>query len=96
MERFAPNELEKRVDEVLYYVWDPIGVNDQPYARAEYRSYVTSVLGYLKHNKSASEIADRLCKIESDRMGLSPNQSNAMETAKILIEHKEAIEEGCA
>ncbi len=28
-------ELEKRIDEVLYYVWDPIEVSDEPCARAE-------------------------------------------------------------
>lgn len=96
MERFAPNELEKRVDEVLFYVWDPIGVNGEPYARAEYRSYVTSVLGHLENNKSAQEIADYLCKIESESMELEPNTNNALETANLLIQHKKAIEEGCA
>lgn len=96
MERFATNELEKRVDEVLFYVWDPIGVNGTPYARAEYRTYVTSVLGHLEHNKSAIEIADLLCSIESDSMGLTPNKGNALNASNVLIEHKEAIDEGCA
>tara|TARA_R110002073_G_scaffold336369_1_gene532568 strand:- start:1956 stop:2246 length:291 start_codon:yes stop_codon:yes gene_type:complete len=96
MERFASNELEKRVDEVLFYVWDPIGINDTPYARAEYRSYVTSVLGHVKYEKSAEEIADLLCKIETEQMGLSRDMNKALKVAKLLIEHKEAIDEGCA
>jgi hypothetical protein len=96
MERFAQNELEKRVDEVLFYVWDPIGVKDEPYARAEYRSYVTSVLGLLENGKTANEIADYLCQIESEAMTLMPNKNNAFEAAQILIKHKEAIDKGCA
>ena len=96
MERFATNELEKRVDEVLFYVWDPIGVSHEPYARAEYRSYVTSVLGHVEYNKTANEIADLLCSIESESMGLTPNKENALNAAKLLINHKEAIDEGCA
>jgi hypothetical protein len=30
------SELFRRIDEILFYVWDPIGVNDSPYARDEY------------------------------------------------------------
>jgi hypothetical protein len=96
LDRFAPNELEKRVDEVLYYVWDPIGVNEEPYARAEYRSYVSSVLGCLVEGKTASEIADYLCKIESESMWLSPNKQSALKVANALIQNKKAIDEGCA
>ena len=96
MERFAVNELEKRVDEVLFYVWDPIGVAVDPYARAEYRSYVTSVLGYVENDKSAEKIAEYLCAIEADSMGLTPNKEKALETAELLIRNREAIDEGCA
>ena len=96
MEKFSSSELEKRLDEVLFYVWDPIGVNPDPYARAEYRSYVISVLGYVENNKTAHEIADYLCKIESESMGLSPNKKVALNTAEVLIKNKEAIDEGYA
>ena len=96
MERFAENELEKRVDEVLYYKWDPIEINHEPYARAEYRSYVTRILSHLENNKSANEISNHLCNIESMSMGMTPNKSKALEIANILITHKEAIDKGCA
>jgi hypothetical protein len=44
MRTFDNDELRRRVDEVLYYIWDPIGVSDQPYARGEYEGYVPKVL----------------------------------------------------
>lgn len=96
MEKRAPNELEKRVDEVLYYVWDPIGVSESPYARSEYRPYVPTVLRRLTDGYSAAKIADYLCRIESESMGLSPNKERAIKAANILLEGKSAIEEGCA
>ena len=40
-------ELERRIDEVLFYVWDPIGVSDTPAARGEYSSYTMTILKYV-------------------------------------------------
>lgn len=96
MENFAPNELEKRVDEVLFYVWDPCSVNDEPCARAEYRSYVASVTGLLKNGKTVAEIAGYLCRIESESRGKTPNENHALMVANTLVQHKDAIEEGLA
>lgn len=96
LQEFEPNELEKRVDEVLFYIWDPIGVSPEPFARAEYRSYVVSVLGMVEDNKSTTEIADYFCNIESESMGLSTNKERAYVAAELLKQNKEAIDEGYA
>ncbi len=96
MQKFEPNELEKRVDEVLFYIWDPIGVSPDPYARAEYKSYVVSILGMVQYNKSTTEIAEYLCKIVSESMELPPNKEKAIEAAELLKQNKSAIDEGCA
>ncbi len=96
MERTKPNELETRVDEVLFYLWDPIGVNNEPYARAEYRAYVAEVLDQLENNNTASEIAACLCAIVSGSMELVPDKENALKVARVLLEHKCAIDQGCA
>jgi hypothetical protein len=34
------DELYRRTDEVLHYIWDPIGVAGVPEARDEYDSYL--------------------------------------------------------
>ena len=49
-------ELYKRVDEVLHYLWDPIGVAEEPWARDEYYSYLP------KMNRMASA-----CGLQTDR-----------------------------
>jgi hypothetical protein len=40
-------KLNQRIDEVLYYEWDPIGVFDEPCERAEHSSYTMTILKYV-------------------------------------------------
>jgi hypothetical protein len=96
MRKFDNFELQRRVDEVLYYVWDPIGVSDEPYARYEYEGYVAGILHTLENNNSFQPISDHLASIVTSSMGLSPNREKCNYAAKLLIEHKEAIKEGFA
>ena len=96
MRKFDKLELQRRVDEVLYCVWDPIGVCDEPYARAEYENYVLGVLGLVEKNNDKQPIADHLANIISAKMELSPNKEQCESTAELLLKHKEAIKDGCA
>lgn len=41
-------ELYRRVDEVLYYVWDPIGVAPNAVTRDEYQRYLPEVFAMLQ------------------------------------------------
>ena len=85
------NELYKRVDEVLHYLWDPIGVAGATGARDEYHSYLPVVFSMLIKNCSKEEISEYLVKIESDTMGLSSNKVSAESVADLLIQWKEKI-----
>ena len=96
MWEFGPNELWRRVDEVLFYVWDPIGVSDEPCARAEYESYVPIVLQLVEENNDIVPISEYLANIVSVNMGLFPDKKKCDYTANILLEHKRAIKEGLA
>lgn len=89
------SELERRVDEVLYYVWDPIGVSDEPYARSEYRMYVDQVMKALSGDNPESGIVTTLLEIETKRMDLKANSERALTAAQRIIEHKRALEDGC-
>lgn len=91
-----PDEFRRRVDEVLYYVWDPIGVADEPFARAEYESYVPKVLELLVSQDDPAPISVYLADIMQTRMSLSPNLPLCDQIASLLLEHKRAITEGCA
>ena len=86
-------ELNKRIDEVLYNVWDPIGVSDQPCARAEYSSYTMTILKYVL-KEDLNQIANQLSKIETDSMGLTSDKDRNLKVAQILLDFKYAVEEG--
>ena len=95
MERISKNELEKRVDEVLFYFWDPIGVNHHVHARAEYRSYVSSVLARMEKG-SGGDLASFLDSLVTSNMGFSPEKGLSMKAAKLLLEHKNCVDRGLA
>ena len=96
MREFDDKELSRRVDEVLFYVWDPIGVADEPCARGEYESYVPKVHQLVEQNDDIKPISSHLADIVRDLMGLSPDKKQCDYTAELLLKHKQAIKDGCA
>ena len=79
-------ELQTRVNEVLHYIWDPIGVRGEPHARDEYDSYVPQVYALLQSGATVETIAAHLDKIVTERMGLHSNISHSLLTALNLLD----------
>ncbi|MGH1538616.1 MAG: hypothetical protein ACRBDX_11315 [Gammaproteobacteria bacterium] len=92
MQASQVNELERRVDEVLFYIWDPLGFKAEPFTRYEYRGYVSEVLSYLENNKTSEEIEELLIEIVNNRMGLDFSRESTLSVAKLLIRHKKSID----
>ena len=89
-------ELYRRTDEVLHYIWDPIGVSGVPEARDEYYSYLPKVFKMLASSTDGKDISDYLISIERDMMGLSINDKaneRALEVADILLNYRDYIKE---
>jgi len=84
-----------RVDEVLHYLWDPIGVSDVPEARGEYYTYSAQAFGMLKNGSSAQEIADYLRRTRVERIGVGRGRDVMSEEdiAELLIRWKESFSE---
>ncbi len=78
-------ELLRRADEVLHYVWDPIGVSSQPAARDQYFGYLPTVFGMLKDQADPSQIAEYLNAIAAERMGLTHLTEQARRAAELLV-----------
>ena len=78
-------ELLRRVDEVLHYVWDPIGVAGIAQARDEYESYVPQVFNLLKGTVDGRDIAAYLQWIAVERMGLGAKSKRDDEVVVILL-----------
>ncbi|MBK8725237.1 MAG: hypothetical protein IPL96_04040 [Holophagaceae bacterium] len=84
-------ELTRRVDEVLHYVWDPIGVSPDPEARDEYSSYVPSVISRLLSGEDANKIGLYLDQLAVEQMELPSNLEHSIQVATTLIEWKELL-----
>jgi hypothetical protein len=85
----SEKRLYKATDEILFYLWDPIGVKDTPAARDEYQSYLPQVFKLLVSDSKDHEIAAFLCKVQVSSMGLGENKPHAMNIANLLLEAKE-------
>lgn len=82
--------LYRAVDEVLHYVWDPIGVNGVPQARDEYHPYLPQVFGMLREGADESKIAAYLTLVTTERMGLSARPDRDREVARVLLDWRES------
>lgn len=91
--KLPPNELElyKRIDEILFYKWDPIGISDGDWARDEYQSYLPRVFAHAMESDSPETIAMYLGAVSTESMGLSEAPERDMEIAKMIIEIKESL-----
>lgn len=65
----AMDDLTK-VKQILWEVWDPIGVNGEPDAFGEYDSYAPHILNLLQSGASEDQLANALDHITNDLMGL--------------------------
>ena len=92
-DRAQIKELTNRIDEILYYLWDPIGVSDEPCARSEYSSYV-AIITRLVIEENEFKIVEKLSEIESVNMGLTKNTMKNKKIAKRLLEDLYAVKEG--
>ena len=84
--------LLRAVDEILHYVWDPIGVAAVPQARDEYQSYVPQVFQLLQTGASEGEISGYLSMIATDRMGLDNSPERHKDAASALVDWKEFLD----
>lgn len=81
--------LLKYIDEVLHYLWDPIGISDTPEARNEYKSYTNRVYKEVIQNKTLEDIVIILNDIERDRMNLDIShevEQRNEKVAEIILE----------
>ena len=71
------------MEEVLHYMWDPIGVAGVPEARDEYDSYATHVFSLLIREAPSHEIADYLLATETEAMGLALSEASRQRASDV-------------
>lgn len=84
-------EIYRRVDEVVFYVWDPIGVGAGPEVREEYSSYVPQIFTMLMAKKPKADIANHLESTVIERMGLKPDRGRLLEIVELLEAYRDLL-----
>lgn len=78
------SKLYKRIDEILWEDWDPIGVNDHENIRDEYQSYVPKAFRLALEDSEVFELANYLNRIATENMGLQSNLEHCTEIAELI------------
>jgi len=84
-------ELHRRVDEVLHYVWDPAGVSNSPVARNDYDDFLPTVFAMVRDEASEETIAAYLNGLEEKEYDLEPDTEMTAHVADILVEWREIL-----
>lgn len=77
----------KKIDDILWLDWDPIGINDIA-PRDEYQRYVPEIFKLLKANADRQEIANRLLKLETVVIGMSGPLERCLIIADKILKEK--------
>jgi hypothetical protein len=84
-------ELYNRIDEILFYKWDPVGISDSDWGRDEYYGYLPKVFRMALEQATPESIAEYLSSITTESMGLSAAKEHDLAIAKQILEVKDAI-----
>lgn len=85
-------KLYKRIDEILFKEWDPIGVSDFDGPSDEYQGYLPQVFRRALENDNPAPIAEYLTLVTTESMGMSAAKEYDLKIAKlILLAKKECL-----
>ncbi|AHI05239.1 hypothetical protein BDW_03655 [Bdellovibrio bacteriovorus W] len=68
-------KTDMEVKKILLNDWDPIGIKNNPNAKAEYDQYALRIVGMLYSGTTRTELAKYLDSVVTDDFGLSANKS---------------------
>ena len=77
-------EIYKKIDDLLYYEWNPIGGEDLP--RDEYQSYTPHIFSLKIQGANKIKIAEHLFYLESVTIGMTGTMKNCEEIAQKILE----------
>ncbi|NDV67329.1 hypothetical protein D0T66_00245 [Dysgonomonas sp. 25] len=78
-------QLYEKIDRILWYNWDPIGVNNTESIRDEYSSYVPYIVKLKMEGADAIKIANHLYQLETTSMGMGGCMERCKEIACKIV-----------
>ena len=82
-------ELYRRVDEILFYKWDLIGISDTDCPRDEYHMYLPLVFKHALNDRAPDSLTEYLTSVTTEGMGMSANKEHDKAIAKLIFSVKE-------
>jgi hypothetical protein len=79
------NNIFRAIDTILWTDWDPIGVNDLPMCRDEYRSYVPAIYRLKFAGGDPEMIASKLFEIAQKEMAITLTMDVCRKVAEKII-----------
>ena len=83
--------LLQRIDEVLHYVWDPLGIATLPEARDEYAECVQRVWPLVRDGAGPDRIAAELSAWVLGPLGLPDDEEHHRHVAEVLMDWRQAL-----
>jgi hypothetical protein len=91
--KLPPGQLKlyKKIDEILWLYWDPIGVNDCEEARDEYHSYLPHIFRLAIEGADAYRISTSLINTIETNIGLGADKEHNLKTAEKIVKARNEI-----
>ncbi|NLD14055.1 MAG: hypothetical protein GX665_03040 [Gammaproteobacteria bacterium] len=89
MSNESKDEILFRISEILYYLWDPIGISTANSPRDEYDGYVMEVFNVMYHGATHEELSNHLKHLVIDVIigeCTDKQEQKNRQTAKLLAE----------
>jgi len=86
-EELGERVLRRQVEDVLYYVWDPLELSSLPRSEGEYEWYVSKVFALLLCDEGPETISEYLQAMMKDYMERVPDEAGCDKVAALLHEH---------
>lgn len=77
-------ELRTRIDEILFYKWDPLKSSSGNFPRDEYSHYVDPILTMMVNEASAAELTKHLSKLRQRAMCMAANDEVDSSVANLI------------
>jgi len=80
----AYEEMRIRMDEILFYKWDPIHLSDSNWPRDEYAFYVAGAMKFALENEDWRPLADYLTWVSTRMIEMTEDRERDEAVAELL------------
>ena len=92
---YREQELYLKVDEILFYVWDPLCISIDQLYREEYLPYLPHVFDLMLASQNGEELLSYLVFVEENKFGVTRGDNlarlRARRCVEILMEYRHQL-----